>query len=169
MTHRPHHLVALALASFSAACASNPIATSAVDAGLADSGRSDTGKADSAQAPEALKLEGVLIDDFEDGDGKTTYPGGAWYSYDDKPNGGGSAIAYAGGVDGGVAMNGPGYESVRSLEVTFSFDQGTLTYQPYVGWGAWFADKPAPLDASQFVGIAYTYRGSAPRVRVETF
>ena len=101
MAHRSPHLLALALASLSAACASDPIASPAVDAGLADSGRSDTGKADSAQAPETLKLEGVLIDDFEDGDGQTTYPGGGWYSYDDKPNGGGSAIAYTGGIDGG--------------------------------------------------------------------
>ena len=169
MTRRLHHLLALAIAILSAACASDPIASPAVDAGLADSGRTDSGKADAAQAPEALKLEGVLIDDFEDGDGQTTYPGGGWYSYDDKPNGGGSAIAYTGGIDGGIAMTGPGYESTRSLEVTFTFDQGALTYAPYVGWGAWFADKPAPLDVSQFVGIAYTYRGSAHRVRMETF
>jgi hypothetical protein len=75
MTRRLHHLLALAIAILSAACASDPIASPAVDAGLADSGRTDSGKADAAQAPEALKLEGVLIDDFEDGDGQTTYPG----------------------------------------------------------------------------------------------
>ena len=169
MMHRLFRCGVLTLLSLSAACASDPIAATNVDAGLPDVGRPDSGKADAAQAPETLHLEGVLIDDFEDGDGQTTYPGGSWYSYDDKPNGGGSAIAYTGGVDGGVAMNGPGYGSTRSLEVTYTFDQGTLPYQPYVGWGAWFADKPAPLDASQFVGIAYTYRGSAHRVRVETF
>ena len=175
MTHRLLRLCALPLVFLSAACASDPIATPAVDAGLADSVRPNTGWADAAQGPEALRLEGVLIDDFEDGDGQTTYPGGGWYAYDDKPNGGDSAIAYTGGgvgLDGGVggvAMNGPGHESARSLEVTYTFDQGTLTYQPYVGWGAWFADKASPLDASQFVGIGYTYRGSAHRVRVETF
>jgi licheninase len=141
----------------------------AVDGGQPDAALADTAQRDTGQVAEALRLEGVLIDDFEDGDGQTTFPGGSWYSYDDKPNGGGSAIAYTGGIDGGAAMNGPGFESTRSLEVTFTFDQGTLTYQPYVGWGVWFADKPAPLDASGFVGIGYTYRGSAHRVRVETF
>jgi len=169
MTYRLLRYGVLTLLSLSAACASDPIATTAADAGLTDGGRPDSGKADSAQSPEALRLEGVLIDDFEDGNGQTTYPGGSWYAYDDKPNGGGSAITYTGGADGGVAMNGPGYGSTRSLEVTYTFDQGALTYQPYVGWGAWFADKPAPLDVSQYLGIGYTYRGSAHRVRIETF
>jgi licheninase len=128
---------------------------------------SDGTRADAA--PEAPRLEGVLIDDFEDGDGKAVFAPGSWYSYDDQPNGGGSAIAYTGSAPGGAAMNGPGYQSTRSLEVAFTFDQGTLSYQPYVGWGVWLADKPTPADVSAFVGIAYTYRGSAHRVRVESF
>ena len=161
--------ITLALTALFTACASDPPPTPAVDGGQADSSPAESGRADATQAAEALRLEGVLIDDFEDGDGQTTYPGGSWYAYDDKPNGGGSSIAYTGGVDGGVAMSGPGFESTRSLEVTFTFDQGILSYAPYVGWGAWFADKPAPLDISQFVGISYTYRGSAHRLRVETF
>jgi endoglucanase len=129
----------------------------------------DLVRADAATGTEAPQLEGVLIDDFEDGDGQAGYAPGAWYSYDDVPNGGGSSITYTGAVGGGAAMNGPGYQSTRSLEVGFTFEQGTLPYEPYVGWGVWFADQATPLDASAFVGIAYTYRGSAHRVRVESF
>jgi endoglucanase len=128
----------------------------------------NVGKKDGGVAPDVGPLEGVLIDDFEDGDGKTTLAGGAWYSYDDQANGGGSTIDYVRTADG-LMMNGPGFESTRSMEVLFSFDQGSLPYEPYVGWGAWLADKPSPFDASAYVGIAYTYRGSAHRVRVETF
>ena len=171
MTHRtlrPYALT-LTLATLTAACGSDSAPLPLVDGGQSDTSLAEGGRADAAQAAEALQLEGVLIDDFEDGDGKTTFPGGSWYSYDDKPNGGGSALSFTGGADSSIGMTGPGFDSVRSLEVTFTFDQGTLSYAPYVGWGAWFADRPAPLDASQFVGIAYTYRGGAHRLRVETF
>jgi len=139
------------------------------DAGQTDAVQAEAGPVDSGKPSQTQKLEGVLIDDFEDGDGKTVYPGGGWYSYDDKGNGGGSSITFTGAAGTSPAMNGPGFESSRSLEVTFTFDQGTLTYSPFVGWGVWFADEAAPMDASQFVGIAYAYRGSAHWVRIETF
>jgi licheninase len=156
------------LGSGLAACGSDTGLSPYADASVADVAP-DLARVDAAAGPEAPRLEGLLIDDFEDGDGQALFAPGAWYSYDDKPNHGASSITYTGNVGGGAVMNGPGYQSTRSLEVTFTFDQGALTYQPYVGWGVWLADKPAPLDASAFVGIAYTYRGSAHRVRVESF
>ena len=119
--------------------------------------------------PDALALQGVVIDDFEDGDVDGAIVGSAWYAYDDKSNQGNSRIGFTGAPDGGVAMNGPGYQSERSLEVDFTFDKAALPYQPYVGWGIFLAQKAAPFDASTYVGIAYTYRGAAHRVRVETF
>jgi len=148
------------------ACDSEP--GSGGDAGQADGAAADGVKAD-AGATDVLRLEGVLIDDFEDGDGQTTYGAAGWYSYDDKENGGGSAIAYTGSTDGSAVMSGPGFESARSLEVTYTFDQGALSYPPFVGWGAALGTPELPLDVSQFVGIGYTYRGSAHRVRVETY
>lgn len=148
------------------ACDSEP--GSGGDAGQADGAAADGAKAD-AGATDVLRLEGVLIDDFEDGDGQTTYGTAGWYSYDDKENGGGSAIAYTGSTDGSAVMSGPGFESARSLEVTYTFDQGALSYPPFVGWGAALGTPELPLDVSQFVGIGYTYRGSAHRVRVETY
>jgi endoglucanase len=151
-----------------AACGSGTGLTLAGDAGAGDA-LADVVRADAQPGTKTPPIEGVLIDDFEDGDGQAVFLPGGWYSYDDWSNGGGSSISYTGSVNGGAVMNGPGYQSERSLEVTYTFDQGTLPYQPYVGWGVWFADQSAPLDASQFVGIAYTYRGSAHRVRVENF
>jgi licheninase len=161
-------------------CASSPSSPkpdAGIDGGALDSAQADLPSGDvepiDTQAAESGAidggsdaLQGVLVDDFEDGNAKTTYPGGSWYTYDDKSNGGGSAISYA--------MNGVGYQSTRSLEVIFTFDQKKLPYQPYVGWGMFFSDntepdKTPPLDISKFQGIAYVYRGNAHRIRIETF
>lgn len=128
----------------------------------------DVGIQPDAEQPD-VKLEGVLIDDFEDGDEKAVYPGKAWYQYDDRSNGGKSVLTFTGAAAGGIAMNGPGYQSLRSLEIAYTFDQSTLPYLPYLGFGVWFADAAAPMDASAYVGIAYTYRGGAHRARIETF
>ncbi|MBN2573237.1 MAG: cellulase family glycosylhydrolase [Deltaproteobacteria bacterium] len=156
-----------------AACAADPPPLQA-DGGPSDAAHSDGNDAqgarrDTGQTAQVIDLEGVLVDDFEDGDGHTTYPGGGWYAYDDRPGGGGSTIAYTGGSDGVAVMSGPGYASSLSLEVSYAFDQGSLAYEPYVGWGASLGDASAPLDISPYVGIGYTYRGSAHRVRIETF
>jgi endoglucanase len=128
-----------------------------------------TGPAPDARAVDTLPEQTVLIDDFEDGDGEATYMHGGWYSYDDKVNGGGSSIAYTGAEPGKAAMNGVGYNSTRSMEVTATFDQGTLTYAPYVGWGMFLAHKTDPADISAFSGIRYAYKGAAHMVRVEAF
>jgi licheninase len=158
----------LSLALFG--CASSSDKTVAPDAEpiWPDAGLPDTGKRtpDASPPPE---LQGVIIDDFEDGDDKAVFTGGAWYQYTDKDNGGASTMAFTGAAAGAVAMNGPGYFSARSLEIACSFDQGKLSYPGYLGWGVWFADKPAPMDASAYVGVAYTYKGAAHRVRLETF
>lgn len=130
----------------------------------ADAGADQRGAGDSGAS-----VEGVLIDDFEDGDEQASYAGASWYLYDDASNGGKSTITFTGAPAGKVAMGGAGYESSRSLEVSCTFDQGTLTYQPYVGFGVWFADKAAPFDASSYAGVAYTYRGAAHTFRIETF
>ena len=119
--------------------------------------------------PAATNLEGVLIDDFEDGDDRAAFPGASWYQYDDASNGGKSVLTFTGAPAGGIAMNGPGYQSARSLEISCTFDQGTYLYQPYLGFGVWFAHSNAPMDVSAYQGIAYTYRGGAHRARIETF
>jgi endoglucanase len=136
----------------------------------ADAGpRGDTGPSDAIRADTtgATPLQGVVVDDFEDGDSKALYAAGSWYQYDDQVNGGKSAVT---GTDGqSIAMNGPGHASARALEVTCAMDQGTLSYPPHIGFGVGLGSAGAPEDLSAFAGIAYTYRGAAHRVRVEAF
>lgn len=107
-----------------------------------------------------------MVDDFEDGDSTPLLPGG-WYSYDDVPDGGGSTLTYTGAASETPVMNGVGYQSQKSLEVSYTFDQGTLTFQPFVGWGVSLATAASPVDLSAYSGIAYEYKGSAHRPRVE--
>ena len=155
----------------------DPDGPDVVDAGAPDAGppggTSEAGPPDTPKPPSdtspAPELRGVMIDDFEDGDDKTVFPGGAWYQYNDSQNGGASVMTFTGVAPGAIAMNGPGYESERSLEISYTLDQGTLTYPGYLGWGVWFADKDKPMDVSPYVGLAYSYKGGAHRVRVETF
>lgn len=112
-----------------------------------------------------------LIDDFEDGD-TTPLIAGGWYYYTDQPNGGGSTLTIPDDPDAtkeSFTMTGAGYQSKVSLSVAYSFDQGTLTYDPYVGIGAWIGEATAPLDVSAYGGIKYVYKGGAHSVRLETF
>jgi len=161
------HWPTLALGALSLGCAKAPLPEQPNDAGSADVAKADLVRRDTT--PQVLELEGDLIDDFENGDGEAVWPNGGWYAYDDTSNGGASTIAFPGSVGEEIVMSGPGYESEHSLEVAFTFDQGDLTYDPYVGWGVYLADETAPLDVSAYVGVGYTYKGKAHRVRVETF
>jgi len=110
----------------------------------------------------------LLVDDFEDGDATPLIPGG-WYSYTDVDNGGGSTLTFSDEAGSTIGMNGEGFDSSRSLEIDYSFDQADLPYEPYVGVGAWLGSSSAPLDLSAYAGISYTYRGGAHTVRVETY
>lgn len=112
-------------------------------------------------------VNGLLIDDFEDGDTLPAVPGG-WYGYTDGSNGGLSTLTFTGGTGSAAAVNGAGFQSKKSIEVSYSFDQGTLSYQPYVGLGASIGSSAAPVDLSEYAGISYTYRGGAHRVQLQT-
>jgi hypothetical protein len=143
----------LFLATFPLASTGKSQPATAVDASQPEAGRPDS-IGNGAKPP----LQGLLIDDFEDGDDKPLLPNGGWYEYDDTDNGGASSIGCTGATAGTVAMNGPGFESTRSLEVNttfdqgslpnqpYVFDQGSLPFQPYVGVGVWLGRKTAPLE-----------------------
>ncbi|HEY5954928.1 MAG TPA: CIA30 family protein, partial [Polyangiaceae bacterium] len=122
------------------------------------------GAATSAAAGHGSKE--LLVDDFEDGDDKPLITGG-WFTYTDKSNGGGSILTMPGAIGSAIVANGEGYSSSKSLQVDYSFDQGTLTYAPYVGFGVWIGDVANPVDLSGYTGISYQYRGGAHRPRVE--
>ena len=100
----------------------------------------------------------LVLDDFEDGDLETPL-GGAWYYYSDVDNGGGSTIEIA---------SGEGFNSERSIMAEIAFDQGDLTYEPYVGFGASLGNSSAPLDLSHYATLQYSYRGPAHSARLET-
>lgn len=106
----------------------------------------------------------LVIDDFEDGDAATSL-GGVWYSYSDVDNGGGSLVEFPRNDAGEVIMAGEGYASEHSLKVEFSFEQGELTYDPYVGLGA---NLGSSSDLSSYATLQYTYRGVEHSVRLET-
>jgi endoglucanase len=124
--------------------------------------------AGSAGTPNVTRL---LIDDFEDGD-TTPLIGGGWYLFTDIDNGGGSTLTVpnaTGAAGSTLQVTGEGYQSKLSLSVAYTFDRGTLTYDPYVGFGVWFADSTAPFDFSGYSSLSYSYRGGAHSVRVETY
>lgn len=129
-----------------------------------DAGPSNTSTTSNPSTPPALDL---VIDDFEDGDAATSL-GGTWYSYSDVDNGGSSEVEFPRNDAGQVIMAGEGFQSERALEVTFSFDQGDLTYEPYIGLGANLGSASAPYDLSSYATLQYTYRGVEHSVRLET-
>ena len=107
----------------------------------------------------------ILIDDFEDGDGVPLIPG-RWYGYTDASQGGESTLTFTGATGSVVAMNGAGFESQRSLEVSYSFDQGTYASTPYVGFGVDIGSAGPHFDL--YAGLSYAYKGGAHRVRLST-
>ncbi len=110
-------------------------------------------------------MEGLLVDDFEDGD-TAALISGSWYGYTDGPNGGLSTIQFGGSA--ALAVTAEGYQSAKALEATYTFDMGALGYQPFVGVGVALGSSASPLELSAYQGIAYVYRGGAHRVQVQT-
>lgn len=99
----------------------------------------------------------LLIDDFEDHDDQPIV-GSSWFSYDDQDNGGLSTQS--------VVFDEPGPSSLGSLLFSFTFDQGELTYEPYVGVGV--SLNGAAGDFSAYSALRYSYRGAAHVVRIES-
>jgi endoglucanase len=131
---------------------------------------SSSPQADSSVAWDAAgdaTLDDLLVDDFDDGDGRSVLLG-EWYAYDDSPDGGKSNLAFAGAAGSAIAMGGAGFESQKCLSVSYRFDKGTYAYEPYVGLGVSLASGSVPYDVTAYAGIAYTYKGDAHRVRVDT-
>ncbi len=117
-----------------------------------------------ATAEPALDL---VIDDFEDGD-QINSLGGTWYTYTDADSGGVSRFEIPSGSATALSASGEGFQSEHALSVEFSFDQGQLSYDPYVGIGSSVGGASAPLDLSGYSTLQYSYRGNAHTVRLET-
>lgn len=112
---------------------------------------------------EPFTPKGILIDDFEDGDGETAQ-GLGWFTYDDQGNKGASVIETAVSEEGyPVAVPG-GYNSNYGFQVNYTLDKGDYPYDPYVAIGVAISKE----DFSKIGGIHYCYKGGKHTVRVET-
>jgi len=145
-----------------------PMTSSAGQSGaLATAGGSSAGANSAGAGGSAGQvLEGLLVDDFEDGDDMPLIPGD-WYGYTDTDNHGLSTLSFTGAADGAVAMNGAGFQSQKSLEVSYTLAKGASTIDPYVGFGVALGSAAAPYDLTNYTGLSYTYQGGAHRVQVQ--
>ena len=118
----------------------------------------------SAEIPPTTGL-GLLVDDFEDGDGGT-YIGTGWYTYDDNDNDGASVITTPEISPEGYPLPAATNNGTQfAFKVNYTLDKGDYAYDPYVGWGA---QVPDTLDCSRFGGISYWYVGGKHEIHVET-
>ncbi len=161
----PVYFSALALLAFGAGCEDEPFDATTGGYGTGGAGTGgDGGVGAQDGSTGAAPATGLLVDDFEDGDGMSLI-GGGWYVYTDNGNGGLSTITVD--RDGtAIAMTGEGFESERSLLVEFELDRGTLSFDPFVGLGV--ALPPSRGNLSSYGALSYSYKGSAHEVRIET-
>lgn len=98
-----------------------------------------------------------LLDDFEDG-GATEW-GGYWYTYNDSAPGGASTVEPVPEDD--FSMSNPGYsESDSAAMISFTLDEGDLTYDPFVGMGVLLDSAETDVDISMYDGIRFAHKGS---------
>jgi len=133
-----------------------------------------TGSSSSATAidPSTLPAEGpitaaeglgVVLDDFEDGNGMSNTDG-YWYTYNDNDNEGASIITTALDEEGNIAAQRVNNGSNYAFKVSYTLDKGGYAYEPYVGWGVQIDENDAN---GRFGGITYWYKGGAHEVHVE--
>ncbi len=108
--------------------------------------------------------KGILIDDFEDGNGESLL-GTGWYSFDDSGNNGASTINSVSDADGNLINPAVGYASKYSLAMSWKLDKGDYEFDAFVGWGI---NIPTETDFSRLGGVTYWYKGAAHLLRVET-
>ena len=112
---------------------------------------------------EEFAPKGILIDDFEDGDGETAQ-GKGWFVYDDQGNGGASVITTAESDEGYPVPVAGGYNSKYAFKINYTLDKGGYEYDPYVALGVAIDEA----DFSNIGGFHYCYKGPAHTARVET-
>lgn len=108
---------------------------------------------------------GLLVDDFEDGDGVALINEAGWYTYSDKDNKGNSTIL--------TPVDDNGYPKARrsdngtdyAFAVYYNLDKGGYEYDPYVGWGVYIASDD--MDFTKYGGVTYWFKGDAHEIHVE--
>lgn len=128
----------------------------------ASSSSTDTTVVSSSSA--AVALKGVLVDDFNDGDGNSLL-GTGWYTYDDASNGGASTFTTAVDSAGAIASGALGSDGSKAFALSYSLNKGTYKYDPYIGWGV---TLPSTLDFGKLGGVSYYYKGGKHYIHLET-
>jgi endoglucanase len=142
---------------------------STADAGLTDTHTDTDTDTETASDTGASEVSiALLVDDFEDGD-DVALTGGAWYTYDDSGDEGRSTVDVSRDDDGRLVMDGEGYESDRSLSLSYFLDVGDWIWEPYIGWGVGLGEETAPFDATPYSGLTYAYKGSSHFVYIYTY
>ena len=106
---------------------------------------------------------GVLVDDFEDGDGVNKM-GDGWYTYDDHDNSGASVITTPINEEKYPIATRVNNGSNYAFKVAYSLDKGDYEFDPYVGWGVQIVEDDAN---GRFGGITYWYKGGAHEIHIE--
>lgn len=136
------------------------------DAVLDETSSAETEESSSAEADgtstDTSSLKGVLIDDFEDGDGESLL-GSYWYAYNDEDNGAASTYSTPVNADGDIAAGEEGYESSYAFRIDFVLNQGSYAYDPYVGFGV---NIPDDVERTNLAGIQYWYKGAEHKVMI---
>ncbi|WP_407457964.1 cellulase family glycosylhydrolase [Fibrobacter sp.] len=115
-----------------------------------------------AEGPITLPTgKGLLLDDFEDGDGESL-TGNYWYTYSDADNSGASTIVPEPKKDflPAAVNNGSNY----AMKIVYTLDKGDYEYDPYVGWGVQIDEDD---ENAKYGGITYWYKGGAHEVHIE--
>lgn len=126
------------------------------------SSSTDTTAISSSSATSALK--GLLVEDFNDGNG-TDLLGEGWYTYTDESNGGASTFTTAVDAEGKIAATALSYDSSKAFAISYKLNKGTYQYDPYIGWGVNVSTIP---NLGRFGGISYYYKGGKHYIHLET-
>lgn len=105
-----------------------------------------------------------IIADCED---VVTLTGGAWYTYNDSGDGGKSTVTPTAGDDF-VMTAGGANGTAYAAKMTGSLNKGTLSYDPFVGFGFNMTDDESAYDCTGATSISFYHKGDAVVLSAKT-
>jgi hypothetical protein len=96
------------------------------------------------EGPVLEHSDGLLMEDFEDGDLRNAFDS-EWTLYSDVDEGGGSRLDSTPWVVEG------GYQSSHKARLDFTLEKRSYAYSPYLGIAS-----EVPKDAAAYAGLSYT-------------
>jgi hypothetical protein len=96
-----------------------------------------------------------------------THFGTYWYTYNDNQPGGESVVTPTTSLTSPFTMTiGGANGTENAAKITFTLDEGTLTYSPFVGLGFPTKTDETGYDMTGSTGISFWHKGNATRVSV---